>query len=37
MDLLSGTKIADRAQLEAAGYDLVGVARRGADMFLQMV
>jgi ubiquinone biosynthesis protein len=37
MDLLSGIKIADRTQLEAAGYDLVGVARRGADMFLKTV
>ena len=37
MDALNVIKLADRAQLEAAGYDLVGLARRGADMFLKMV
>jgi len=37
MDALNGISLADRPQLEAAGYDLVGLARRGADMFLKMV
>ncbi len=37
MDRLDGVSLAHREALVASGYDLTELARRGADMFLQMV
>lgn len=37
MDRLYGIGLADREKLAESGYDLSDLARRGADMFLQMV
>lgn len=37
MDQLSGISLSNREALEASGYDLTDIARRGANMFLEMV
>ena len=37
MDLLQGTSLSDRKALSDTGFDLSDVARRGANMFLEMV
>ena len=37
MDALVGIGVSDRTALLASGFDLVDIARRGADMFLKMV
>ncbi|EMI53950.1 ABC1 kinase family protein [Rhodopirellula sallentina] len=37
MDALEGISVSSRDQLDASGFDLTDIARRGADMFLKMV
>jgi ubiquinone biosynthesis protein len=37
MDALSGISVSNRSLLEESGYDLTDIARRGANMFLEMV
>jgi ubiquinone biosynthesis protein len=37
MECLEGVKLADTEMLGAAGFDLEEIARRGADMYLQMI
>ncbi|MEM8669365.1 MAG: AarF/ABC1/UbiB kinase family protein [Planctomycetota bacterium] len=37
MDRMNGISVSDREALIEAGFDLTGIARRGANMFLQMV
>lgn len=37
MDALTGIGVSNRPLLEQSGYDLTDIARRGANMFLQMV
>ncbi|MBM4093600.1 MAG: AarF/ABC1/UbiB kinase family protein [Planctomycetes bacterium] len=37
MQWIDGTKLTDREQLTAAGFDLREVARRGAGLYLQMI
>ncbi len=37
MDRFYGLSLSNREELVTAGYDLSGLARRGADMFLKMV
>ncbi|MCA9108607.1 MAG: AarF/ABC1/UbiB kinase family protein [Planctomycetaceae bacterium] len=37
MDLFEGISISDKKQLESSGYDLEVVARRGANLFLEMI
>ncbi|MEM7277855.1 MAG: AarF/UbiB family protein, partial [Pseudomonadota bacterium] len=37
MDALHGISVSHRDQLESSGYDLSDIARRGANMFLEMV
>ncbi|MEM1071039.1 MAG: AarF/UbiB family protein, partial [Planctomycetota bacterium] len=36
-DRMNGISVSDREALIEAGFDLTGIARRGANMFLQMV
>jgi ubiquinone biosynthesis protein len=37
MELIEGIKLAQTARLEEAGHDLDEIARRGADMYLEMI
>ncbi|MEM8678655.1 MAG: AarF/UbiB family protein, partial [Planctomycetota bacterium] len=37
MDFLKGTSLGDEAKLAASGHDLTDLARRGAEMFLDMI
>ncbi len=37
MDLLEGVKIAEPQNLRSAGFDLEEIARRGAEVFLEMI
>ena len=37
MEYLDGIKVAHSEQLRAAGYDLSALARKGAELFLQMI
>ncbi len=37
MDKLDGVKVSDRDALETAGIDLAEVARRGAELYLEMI
>jgi ubiquinone biosynthesis protein len=37
MELIEGIKLSQTSQLEEAGYDLDEIARRGADMFVEMI
>lgn len=37
MDMLEGISLSNQLELRDSGYDLNDIARRGADMFLQMV
>lgn len=37
MELLEGTKLSDTQRLLASGYDLEELARRGAELYLQMI
>ncbi len=37
MELIEGIKLSDRERLEAAGLDLCEIARRGANLYMEMI